>query len=63
MRFFTAGKTRTEAPFSVLNSVESAVSRRKSVKDRKGSRKNNYLNGLIILAKYDIIDENKDGGE
>ena len=28
----------------------------------KGSRKNNYLKGLIILAIYDIIDENKDGG-
>ena len=28
------------------------------MKDRKGSRKNNYLNGLIILAKYDIIGEN-----
>ena len=59
LRFFTAGKTRTEATFSALNSVESAVSRRKLVKDRKGSRKNNYLNGLIILAIYDIIDENK----
>ena len=29
------------------------------MKDRKGSRKNNYLNGLIILTRYDIIDENK----
>ena len=42
-----------------LESVESAVSRRKSVKYFKGSRKNNYLNGLIILIRYDIIDENK----
>ena len=25
----------------------------------KGSRKNNYLNGLIILTRYDTIDENK----
>ena len=62
LRFFTAGRTRTEASFSVLNSVESAVSRRKSVKYFKGSRKNNYLNSLIILAIYDTIDENKDGG-
>ena len=43
--------------------MEDALSRRKSVKDRKGSQKNNYLNGLIILAKDDIIGENKDGGE
>lgn len=62
LRFFTAGKTRTEATFSALNSVESAVLRRKSAKYFKGSRKNNYLKGLIILAIYDTIDENKDGG-
>ena len=46
-----------------LESVESAVSSRKSVKYFKGSRKNNYLNGLIILVIYDTIDENKGGGE
>lgn len=63
LRFFTAGRTRTEATFSALNSVESAVLRQKSVKYFKGNRKNNYLNGLIILTIYDIIDENKDRGE
>jgi hypothetical protein len=46
-----------------LESVESAVSSQKSVKYFKGSRKNNYLKGLIILAIYDTIDENKGGGE
>lgn len=61
LRFFTAGRTRTEATFSALNSVESAVLRQKSVKYFKGNRKNNYLKGLIILAIYDTIDENNGG--
>lgn len=63
LRFFTAGRTRTEATFSALNSVESAVLRQKSVKYFKGSRKNNYLKGLTILVIYDTIDENNGGGE
>ena len=63
LRFFTAGRTRTEATFSALNSVESAVFRQKSVKYFKGSRKNNYLKGLTILAIYDTINENNGGGE
>ena len=62
LRFSTARKIRIEAPFSVLNSVGSAVSRRKSAKGDKGSRKNNYLKGLTILAIYDTIDENNGGG-
>ena len=43
--------------------MEDALSGRKSAKGDKGSRKNNYLNDLIILTTYDIIGENKDRGE
>ena len=57
--FLYSRENKNQSTVFRLESVASAVSRRKSAKGDKGSRKNNYLNGLIILTMYDTIDENK----
>ena len=58
-----AGENKNRSTVFRLESVESALSRRKSAKGDKGRRMNNYLTDLIILTRYDIIDENNDRGE